>query len=113
MEHYFVLLVHTIALANYAHSILDGLPQFEAKGGQAPIITKEDEQKTSAGLTRAVDLLSQAAGIAEYTAENITPQLDAGRTTTGGRLGKYRWPVETGGEAMTGLSMYVCFRGSM
>lgn len=105
-EHYFVLLTYTFALSNYAHSILAGLPTFETNGGSGvPNITAEDEKKTSAGLARAVDLLSQAAGVAEWASVNATPQLEAPRTAAGGRVGRAKWPVETGSEAFRALSM--------
>lgn len=106
-EHYFVLLLYTYALSNYAHSILGALPSFEAGPGTSgvPNITAEDEKKTSAALARAVDLLSQAAGVAEYASMHVAPQLHAPRTANGGRAGKYKWPVETGSEAFKGLSL--------
>lgn len=100
-----MLLVYVFALGNYAHSILGSLPSFEAGPNGVPNITAEDEKKTSAALARAVDLLSQAAGVAEYASAHVAPQLDAPRTAAGGRAGKYKWPVETGSEAFKGLSL--------
>lgn len=106
-EHHFVLLVYTIALCNYADSILSSLPTFESSGRGVPTLSTEDEKKTTAALTRAVDLLSQASGVADWAATNVTPQLDEGRKATGGRVGKgTKWPVETGPEGFRGLSMY-------
>jgi len=96
-----------MALSNYAHSILGALPSFEPSPGARgiPNISAEDEKKTSAALARAVDLLSQASGVAEWASMHVAPQLDAPRTAVGGRVGKYKWPVETGSEAFKGLSM--------
>ncbi|GMK53606.1 hypothetical protein CspeluHIS016_0101920 [Cutaneotrichosporon spelunceum] len=105
-EHHFVLLVYTIALCNYAASILSSLPTFESTGRGVPALSTEDEKKTTAALTRAVDLLSQASGVAEWAATNVAPQLEEGRKATGGRVGKgTKWPVETGPEGFRGLSM--------
>ncbi|BEJ13806.1 hypothetical protein CspHIS471_0309800 [Cutaneotrichosporon sp. HIS471] len=105
-EHHFVLLVYTIALCNYAASILSSLPIFESTGRGVPALSTEDEKKTTAALSRAVDLLSQASGVADWAATNVAPQLEEGRKATGGRVGKgYKWPVETGPEGFRGLSM--------
>lgn len=100
-----MLLTYTIALANYAHSILASLPSFETGAGGVPVITAEDEKRTSAGLARAVDLLSQAAGVAEWSALHAAPALEAPRTAGGGRVARNKWPVETGTEAFRGLAM--------
>ena len=99
-EHLFVLLTYTLALSNYAHSILATLPT------PSDHVTADEEKRITAGLARAVDLLCQAAGIAEWTAENVCPLVDSVRNASG-RLGKYRWPVETGAEAFRGLAMWV------
>ncbi|KAL1406315.1 hypothetical protein Q8F55_008011 [Vanrija albida] len=106
-EHYYVVLAYSIALANYAHAILNALPRFEAEPGSkaVPNIIVEDAQKTNAGLTRAVDLLSQASGVADWAAANVSPGLEPARQATGGRLGRSKWPVETGPEAFRALSM--------
>jgi len=65
-------------------------------------MTAEDEKKTTAGLARAVDLLCQAAGIADWAAEQVVPLLDGVRATA-----KVKWPIDTGVEAFRGLSMWV------
>ncbi|TXT08605.1 hypothetical protein VHUM_02733 [Vanrija humicola] len=106
-EHFYVVLTYSIALANYAHAILQGLPRFEVEPGSkaVPNITVEDAQKTNAGLTRAVDLLSQASGVADWAALNVSPGLEPARQATGGRLGRSKWPVETGPEAFRAISM--------
>lgn len=107
-EHFFVLLTYTIALCNYAASILSSLPTFEGTGRGVPSLSTEDEKKTTAALARAVDLLSQASGVAEWAAANVAPLLEEGRRATGGRVGKgTKWPMETGPEGFRGLSMYV------
>lgn len=105
-EHLFVLVTYTLALSNYAHSILASLPTFEPSPGSSsvPHMTSEDEKRTTAGLARAVDLLCQAAGIAQWAAENVCPGLDGIRSATG-RVGKHRWPIETSAESLRGLSM--------
>jgi hypothetical protein len=100
-----VLLVHVFAQCNYAHAILAALPSFEPGPHGAPNITAEDEKRASAALARAVDLLCQAAGVAEWASMHVAPLLDAPRTAAGGRAGKYKWPVETGSEAFKGLSL--------
>lgn len=99
-EHLFVLVAYILALSNYAASILASLPQIQ--GGH---LTTEEEKRTTAGLARAVDLLCQAAGVADWTAENVIIVLDPIRTASGGRIGKHRWPIEASAEALRGLSM--------
>lgn len=106
-EHLFVLVTYVLALSNYAAAILASLPKFEPKQGEARHMTTEDGKRTTAGLARAVDLLCQAAGVAEWSSENILPSLDPVRTTSGGRAGKHKWPIEAGPEAFRGLAMYV------
>lgn len=103
-EHLFVLLAYILALSNYAATILASLPSFEPKQGESRHMTTEDEKRTTAGLARAVDLLCQAAGVAEWTAENVIPSLEPIRATSGGRAGKYRWPIEAGPEFFRGLA---------
>lgn len=95
----YVLLVYALSLSNYARSILDALPASDS--GQ---MTSEEQTRISAGLTRAVDLLSQASGIADWTAENVCTSVESARNASG-RLGKGKWPVETGTEAFRGLAM--------
>jgi hypothetical protein len=97
-EHLFVLLTYTLAMSNYAHSILATLPI------PTDHVSAEEEKRITAGLARVVDLLCQAAGIADWAAENICPQVESIRNSSG-RLGKNRWPVETGAEAFRGLAM--------
>ena len=103
-EYLFTLLTYTLALSNYAASILASLPSFEPRQGESKHMTADDEKRTTAGLARAVDLLCQAAGVADWTAENVVASLDPIRATTGGRAGKYRWPIEAGPEFFRGLS---------
>jgi len=103
-EYLFTLLTYTLALSNYAASILASLPSFEPRQGESRHMTADDEKRTTAGLARAVDLLCQAAGVADWTAENVVASLDPIRATTGGRAGKYRWPIEAGPEFFRGLS---------
>jgi hypothetical protein len=88
-EHLFVLVTYTLALSNYAHSILASLPTFEPSAGSSsvPHMTSDDEKRTTAGL-----------------AENVCPGLDGIRSATG-RVGKHRWPIETSGESLRGVSM--------
>lgn len=76
-------------------------------------LTTEEEKRTTAGLARAVDLLCQAAGVADWAAENVVVLLDPIRAASGGRVSKYRWPIECGAEAMRGLSMCVNFPSSV
>lgn len=106
-ELHFVVVAYCAALSNYAHSILASLPSFESSSAGIPALTSEDEKKTTAALTRAVDLLSQAAGVADWAAANVTPKTEEARANTGGRLGRNKWPVEAGPEAFRGLSMCV------
>ncbi|ORY35594.1 hypothetical protein BCR39DRAFT_461419 [Naematelia encephala] len=101
-EYLFVVLTYILALSNYAHSILASLPTFDQ--GSRSSITTEDEKKTTAGLARAVDLLCQAAGIAQWAAENVMPLVEPVRVAAGGRAGKNKWPVEAGSEAFRGLA---------
>jgi hypothetical protein len=70
-------------------------------------MTTEDEKRTTSGLARAVDLLCQSAGVAEWTAENVVPSLDPIRATSGGRAGKHKWPIEAGPEFFRGLAKSV------
>jgi hypothetical protein len=58
-------------------------------------------------LARAVDLLCQASGVAEWTAEEVCGKVEGVRIGSGGRVGKYRWPIEVSAETMRGLAMYV------
>lgn len=104
-EHLFVLLTYILALSNYAAAVLGGLPKFEPKQGDPTRhMSTEDEKRTTAGLARAVDLLCQAAGIAEWTSENVLPSLDSVRTISGGRAGKHRWSIEAGPEFFRGIA---------
>jgi hypothetical protein len=104
-EHLFVILTYVLALSNYAHSVLASLPDFEPSPGRRPHISNEDERKTAAGLARAVDLLCQASGIAEWAAETIVPLVEPVRAASGGWVGKVKWPVEMSAEAFGGLAM--------
>lgn len=104
-----VLLTYTLALSNYAHSILGSLPSYEPTPGASNAkmhVSKDDETRIAAGLARAVDLLCQASGVAQWTAENICPKLDGVKKAVG-RLGKSKWPIEGGEDAYRGLSMCV------
>lgn len=106
-EHLMVLLTYTLAVSNYAHSILASLPSYEPSPGASTSkahVTSEDEKRIAAGLARAVDLLCQASGVAQWTAENVCPKLDGVKKAVG-RLGKSRWPLEGGEDAYRGLSM--------
>lgn len=105
-EHLMVLLTYTLALTNYAHSILASLPSYEPSPGSnaKPHLTAEEEKRAAAGLARAVDLLCQASGVAQWTAENVCPKLDGVKKAIG-RLGKSKWPVETQEDSYRGLSM--------
>jgi hypothetical protein len=67
-------------------------------------MSAEDEKKTAAGLTRAVDLLCQASGVADWTGEKICPVLDGIKESTG-RVGRNKWPIETSAETLRALSM--------
>lgn len=104
-ENLFVIITYILALSNYAHSILSSLPAFEPSPGNRPNITAEDENKTTVGLARAVELLCQAAGIADRAAENVIPVVEPVRAGSGGRVGKNKWPVEASAEAFSGLSL--------
>lgn len=104
-EHLFVLVTYTLALSNYASAILGALPKFEPKRGESRHMSTEDEKRTTAGLARAVDLLCQAAGVADWASQNALSPLDSVRTISGGRAGKHRWPIEAGPESFRGLSM--------
>ena len=101
-----VMLTYALALSNYAHSILASLPSYEPAPGSTskPHLTQEDEKRAAAGLARAVDLLCQASGVAQWTADNVCGKLDGAKKAIT-RLGKAKWPVETGGDAYRGLSM--------
>lgn len=99
-EHLFVLLAYILALSNHAASILASLPQMHCGH-----LTAEEEKRTTSGLARTVDLLCQAAGVADWVAENVMILLDPIRSASGGRVGKNRWPIEAGSEAIRGLSM--------
>ncbi|WVW85602.1 hypothetical protein I302_107640 [Kwoniella bestiolae CBS 10118] len=106
-EHLFVLLTYTLALSNYAHYILSSLPTYE-KESVSRNLSSEDEKRITAGLSRAVDLLCQASGLADWVAENVILQVEPIRNALGGRLagkGGGRWPVESGREVFKGLSM--------
>jgi hypothetical protein len=105
-EHLMVLLTYTLALSNYAHSILASLPSYEPTPGSTskPHLTAEEEKRAATGLARAVDLLCQASGIAQWTAENVCPKLDGVKKAIG-RLGKSKWPVEAGEDTYRGLAM--------
>ena len=120
-EHFFVLLAYALALSNHAYSILHALPIFElessssssgtnkgkGKSGSmagAAQLTSEDEKRITNGLTRAVDLLCQASGVLTYISEKVMPELE-GIKKAQGRLGKHRWPIETGPESIRALSM--------
>jgi len=101
-----VLLTYALALSNYAHSILAALPSYEPSPGSTskPHLTQEDERRAAAGLARAVDLLCQASGVAQWTADNVCGKLDGAKKAIG-RLGKSKWPVEAGEDAYRGLAM--------
>lgn len=104
-------MTYTLALSNFAYSILAALPAFEPKssaaaGSASQHMSTEDEKRTTAGLARAVDLLCQASGVAEWAAENVCSYLDSARIASG-RVGKSRWPIETNRETFRGLAMYV------
>lgn len=103
-EHLFVLLTYTLALSNHAAALLASLPPFEPKQGERAHMTTEDEKRTTSILARSVELLCQAAGVADWMAENTVSSLDPVRSTSGGRAGKYRWPIEAGPEFFSGLS---------
>ena len=102
-----MLLAYCFALSNHAHYVLGTLPATEPTPGIKARLTDEEEKRMSAGLAKAVDLLSQASGVAEWTAEHVIPAVDAARVASGGRIGKTRWPVETGSETFRGLAMSV------
>ncbi|WVR00020.1 pH-response regulator protein palC [Kwoniella sp. CBS 9459] len=106
-EHLFVILTYVLALSNYAHSILASLPTFEPKPGShtMPHMSTEDEKRTTAGLSRAVDLLCQASGVADWTAENVCLVVEPIKNASAGRLGKGKWPAESSRETFKGLSM--------
>ncbi|WVR07500.1 pH-response regulator protein palC [Kwoniella sp. DSM 27419] len=108
-EHLFVILTYTLALSNYAHSILASLPSFEpsssAGSSTSYHMSNEDEKRTTAGLSRAVDLLCQAAGVADWAAENVCLLVEPVKNASGGRVGKGKWPAETSQETFKGLSM--------
>ncbi|KAK8854775.1 pH-response regulator protein palC [Kwoniella newhampshirensis] len=106
-EYLMCILTYTLALSNYAHSILSSLPTFELQPGSkiAPHMSTEDEKRTTAGLGRAVDLLCQAGGVAEWAAENVCLDIEPVKTACGGRVGKNRWPAESSRETFKGLSM--------
>lgn len=106
-EHVFVVLTHILATSNYAHAILAGLPVFEPPANSSTSLTTlhmstEDEKKTTAGLARAVDLLCQAAGIADWACDHVVPVLNFVKGSNSKRI---PWPLETGVEAFRGLSM--------
>ena len=104
-EYLLVMLTHVLALSNYAHSLLAALPTFEASSGSRSTMSSEDQKKTTVGLTRAVDILCQASGSAQWTAENVAPLVETARVGSGGKLGKNRWPVEASADSFRGLSM--------
>ncbi|TYJ53010.1 pH-response regulator protein palC [Cryptococcus floricola] len=106
-EHLMVILTYSLALSNYAHSILQSLPAFEIPAGSKsmPHMSTEDEKRTTAGLARAVDLLCQASGVAEWASENVCLKVEPVKSAMGGRLGKGRWPAETSRETFKALSM--------
>ncbi|EIW67251.1 hypothetical protein TREMEDRAFT_33779 [Tremella mesenterica DSM 1558] len=104
-EHLFVMLTYSLALVNHAHHVLNSLPKFEPPPGQKASMTSEEEKRTTAGLAKGVDLLSQAAGVMEWTAGEVVPLVEMARVAAGGRIGKGRWPVECGSETMRGLAM--------
>ncbi|OCF57248.1 pH-response regulator protein palC [Kwoniella mangroviensis CBS 10435] len=106
-ENLFVLLTYTLALSNYAHYILSSLPTYE-KESVSRNLSSEDEKRITAGLSRAVDLLCQASGLADWIAENVSLQVEPIKNALGGRLagkGGNRWPVESNRETFKGLSM--------
>lgn len=106
------MLTYTLALSNFAYSVLAALPAFEPRPGASPTsaaMSTEDEKRTTAGLARAVDLLCQASGVADWTAENVCSHLDSARIASG-RVGKSRWPIETNRETFRGLAMWVIQR---
>ncbi|OCF37950.1 pH-response regulator protein palC [Kwoniella heveanensis BCC8398] len=106
-EHLFVILTYVLALSNYAHSILSALPTFEPKPGShtMPHMSTEDEKRTTAGLSRAVDLLCQASGVADWAAENVCLVVEPIKNANAGRVGKGKWPAESSRETFKGLSM--------
>ncbi|EAL20627.1 hypothetical protein CNBE3350 [Cryptococcus deneoformans B-3501A] len=106
-EHLMVVLTYALALSNYAHSILASLPAFEIPAGPKamPHMSSEDEKRTTAGLARAVDLLCQASGVAEWAAENVCLQVEPLKGVSSGRLGKGKWPAESSRETFKALSM--------
>nr|XP_018261508.1 pH-response regulator protein palC [Kwoniella dejecticola CBS 10117]OBR83666.1 pH-response regulator protein palC [Kwoniella dejecticola CBS 10117] len=106
-EHLFVLLTYILALSNHAHSILASLPSFEPSPGQksVPHMSAEDDKRTTAGLSRAVDLLCQASGIADWVSENVSLKIDSVKQASGGRVGGQKWPIESNRETFKGLSM--------
>lgn len=106
-EHLMVILTYTLALSNYAHSILSSLPAFEIPAGSKnmPHMSSEDEKRTTAGLARAVDLLCQASGVAEWAAEHVCLQVESLKSVSSGRLGKGKWPAESSRETFRALSM--------
>ncbi|WVF72821.1 pH-response regulator protein palC [Kwoniella sp. CBS 6097] len=106
-EHLFVILTYVLALSNYAHSILASLPNFEPKPGShsMPHMSAEDEKRTTAGLSRAVDLLCQASGVADWAAENVCLVVEPIKNASAGRVGKGKWPAESSRETFKGLSM--------
>lgn len=106
-EHLFLLLTYLLALSNYAHHILGSLPEPSSTSfsSASAHLSAEDEKRLAAGLTRAVDLLCQAAGVAAWAAETVCPHVEAERKSTQGRLGRGKWPVETSAESLRGLGM--------
>ncbi|WVQ74937.1 hypothetical protein IAR50_004545 [Cryptococcus sp. DSM 104548] len=106
-EHLMLILTYSLALSNYAHSILQSLPTFEIPAGtkSMPHMSAEDEKRTTTGLARAVDLLCQASGVAEWASENVCLNVEPVKSANGGRLGKGRWPAETSRETFKALSM--------
>ncbi|WVO13475.1 hypothetical protein L204_101094 [Cryptococcus depauperatus] len=106
-EHLMVILAYMLGLSNYAHSILSSLPPCEHStlSKTQSHMSTEDEKKTTAGLTRAVDLLCQASGVADWAADNVCLQLEPVRSASGGRLRKDKWPAETSRETLKALSM--------
>ena len=100
-----VLLTYALSLSNYARDILGSLPNFDRDPGRPPRpMTAEEDKKAAAGLARVVDLLCQASGIVQYAADNICPKLEGSKQVVR-RLGKAKWPVESGEDAFRGLSM--------
>jgi hypothetical protein len=102
------MLTYALSLSNYAHSVLKSLP-FPSADGPASAMSTEDEKRVTAGLARAVDLLCQAAGVADWTAEHVCPAVETSRTSSGGKIGKGKWPLDIGSETLRGLVMYVSF----